>query len=197
MTAKLTVHNAELKTAAVEIQTITISGKQVTLAVFRQLQEEVLLDDDGALNGVPWGTVNYHPDKCADGPEHIHVVWQKGSELRRSRINHPSAEPRLDGRAIDAFAWAYICKCDGQIRGAFTKFGDVLYFSVDGLPCEARWPAGEARHLHPGHQCPATADLEGIDGDFWDAVEAEKERRARLSETWRALNDLPQLFIAV
>jgi hypothetical protein len=90
----LTVHNAEVKTAAVEIKTLTISGKQVTLAVFRQLKEELLIADDGTLNGVPWGTVNYHPDKCGDKAEHWHVVWQKGLELRRSAVRKSLAPYR-------------------------------------------------------------------------------------------------------
>jgi hypothetical protein len=43
VTKPLTVHNAEIRTAAVEVNTLTISGKQVTLAVFRQLQEEPIV----------------------------------------------------------------------------------------------------------------------------------------------------------
>jgi hypothetical protein len=84
----LTVQNAEIKTAAVEVRTLTISGKQVTLAVFRQLLEADLIAEDGTLNGVPWGTVNYHPDKCADGSKHWHIVWQRGSDLLRARVQH-------------------------------------------------------------------------------------------------------------
>lgn len=85
---RIDVHDATVKTATVEIKALTISGKQVTLAVFRQLQEELLVDSDtGLLLGVPWGTINYHPGKeCEDAGTHLHVVWQKGSELRRSRI---------------------------------------------------------------------------------------------------------------
>jgi hypothetical protein len=89
VTTSLTVHNAEIKTATVEIQTLTISGKQVTLAVFRQLREEPLISDDGVLNGEPWGTVNYHPDKCgpnADVTDHLHVVWQRGADLLRASV---------------------------------------------------------------------------------------------------------------
>lgn len=79
-----------LKTATVEIKALTVSGKQVTLAVFRQLQEERLMDSDGEFRGVPWGHVNYHPDGCAtEGYPHIHVVWQKGSELRRAKVEMP------------------------------------------------------------------------------------------------------------
>lgn len=83
----LTVQNAEIKTATVEIKTLTVSGKQVTLAVFRQLREVPILGDDGVLVGEPWGVVNYHPDKCADDPEHCHVVWQRGTDLLRSKVS--------------------------------------------------------------------------------------------------------------
>jgi hypothetical protein len=101
----LTVRNAEIRTAAVEIKTLTVSGKQVTLAVFRQILSEQLIAADGTLRGIPWGTVNYHSDKMPDsywGPSrmvacdnaaqdkgHIHVVWQKGTELRRTVIPAP------------------------------------------------------------------------------------------------------------
>ncbi|WP_328839841.1 hypothetical protein [Streptomyces europaeiscabiei] len=32
---------------------------------------------DASLSGEPWGRINYHPAKCADEKEHIHVVWQQ------------------------------------------------------------------------------------------------------------------------
>lgn len=87
MPTPLTVHNAEIHTATVEIKTLTVSGKQVTLAVFRQLQKEPLMGQGGALRGVPWGYVNYHP-QCVevDRYPHWHVVWQKGAELRVDTI---------------------------------------------------------------------------------------------------------------
>lgn len=84
--AVLTTETAEITTAAVEIKTLTIRGKQVTLAVFRQLEEKPLFAETGDLNGIPWGRVNYHPDKCADSPGHMHLVWQEGDELRRARV---------------------------------------------------------------------------------------------------------------
>ncbi|MBT2425222.1 hypothetical protein J7F02_05860 [Streptomyces sp. ISL-112] len=88
MTKQLTTQNATITTAAVEVKTLTISGKQVTLAVFRQLQEEPLIAEEGTLNGEPWGVVNYHPDKCGDDRfAHVHVVWQRGPELLRARVD--------------------------------------------------------------------------------------------------------------
>jgi len=88
MPKQLTTQNATITTAAVEVKTLTVSGKQVTLAVFRQLREEPLIAEDGTLNGDPWGIVNYHPDKCGgdDYSPHWHIVWQRGGDLLRSRI---------------------------------------------------------------------------------------------------------------
>ena len=65
---------------------MTVSGKQVTLAVFRQLRNEPVIGADGELAGQLWGVVNYHPDKCADKAAHWHVVWQRGSDLLRSLV---------------------------------------------------------------------------------------------------------------
>jgi hypothetical protein len=84
----LTVQNAEIKTASVELKTLTVSGKQVTLAVFRQLREEELINYDGTLNGVAWGVVNYCPQgagKCLHRA-HWHVVWQSGTDLLRDTV---------------------------------------------------------------------------------------------------------------
>lgn len=100
MSTPLTIHNAQVATATVAIRTLTITGKQVTLAVFRQLLEEQ------PPTGMPltafWGRVNYCPDKkclvdSQDGwgrdrkveAPHLHLVWQKDSELRRVTIHRP------------------------------------------------------------------------------------------------------------
>ena len=75
----LSVHDAKIKTVAVQIETMTVGGKQVTLSLFRQLREEDLIDGDGGtLNGVPWGYVNYCLDKNCPRCGHRHLVWQRG-----------------------------------------------------------------------------------------------------------------------
>lgn len=79
----INVENAQIKTTAVEIKTLTVSGKQVTLSVFRQIPEEDLIDwENISLKGVPWGNVNYFWKD--NGNENcFHLLWQKGKELRR------------------------------------------------------------------------------------------------------------------
>jgi hypothetical protein len=102
---RITTHEATIKTAAVEIKTLTISGKQVTLAVFRQLRRDDTLINlqTGTFQGLPWGHVNYHHD-CESlsyahsvgggSSAHLHVVWQRGVELRHAICY---AEPHFYG----------------------------------------------------------------------------------------------------
>lgn len=115
---KLTAENAVIKTAFVEVKTLTISGKQVTLAVFRQLPKEDLISlRDLKMNGVPWGHVNYHPDKCSEASTHLHVVWQKTTQLLRAtvprRVDH--LYPYEGNIQTHASEWA-VSKLDGTLR---------------------------------------------------------------------------------
>jgi hypothetical protein len=97
-----------VRTAAVEIKTLTVSGKQVTLAVFRQLVQEELAES--LLHLLPpefssplypgdvhqfyfrdtlWEYVNYHPDtKCRDMGNHLRT--DGGLQLPYER---PGPEP--------------------------------------------------------------------------------------------------------
>lgn len=101
MTAPLTVRAAEITTAAVSINVLTVSGKQVTLAVYRQIVGEdcfrLGLEGQPLLQGEMWGTVNYHVgDDPFDYPGgHRHVVWQKGDQLRRCKVR--CSMPSLNG----------------------------------------------------------------------------------------------------
>jgi hypothetical protein len=84
-------NEATVRTATVEIKTLTVRGKQVTLSVFKQLPKEDLLNPETAeLLGTAWGKVNYFWGDCHN--DHLHIVWQKGQELRRAcvfpRLHH-------------------------------------------------------------------------------------------------------------
>ncbi len=126
----LTTEDVAITTLSIEVKVMKIGKRQVTLAVFRQLPEEPLIDHlTGKLKGIPWGRVNYHIE-CSDavpvltyGHEtirkvfqedgikftvpHLHVVWQKGNELRRSVVRDwtfrewPSYEEYVEFHADD------------------------------------------------------------------------------------------------
>jgi hypothetical protein len=225
--SKLTVQNAQINTATVEVKTLTISGKQVTLAVFRQLLLGPLISPDGILNGVPWGIVNYHADKCADDEPHQHVVWQRNNELLRSKV---MTEPRylpFESRDGDVLISDSIV---GAVRG-----NRAVLMSRDDLITQA-----SAAHDRPAHsilcvmyevQCQlkpnrtastllllrdswtdldaigthlaaAERELGAIDrrlllNRFRAGVQEEDNRRRRHAQILDELAELPQLFIAV
>lgn len=94
----ITTREATVRTATVSVKVLTLDKRQVTLSVFRQLINEDLMywNEDGSMSfaGVPWGTVNYFWPGCGiedwmSRDPHLHVVWQKGDELRRACV--PSA----------------------------------------------------------------------------------------------------------
>jgi hypothetical protein len=85
MLKKITTREARITTCTVAVKTLTVNDRKVTLALFRQLPEEPVIDfDTGQLRGTPWGKVNYFWGDCH--PNHLHVVWQKADELRRACV---------------------------------------------------------------------------------------------------------------
>jgi hypothetical protein len=93
----LTTNDVTIKQVEVSIKVLKIGNKQVTLAVFRQLPEEQIIDyDTGTFLGQPWGRVNYHPDsECQKMPAHFHVVWEKEGKLYRAAILNRWSLPML------------------------------------------------------------------------------------------------------
>jgi hypothetical protein len=86
MGRKINVKEANLNTVAVEIQAMKIGAKQMTMGVFRQLEEEDIINwETFELKGVPWGKVNYFWGDCKNA-DHLHIIWQKGDELRRACV---------------------------------------------------------------------------------------------------------------
>lgn len=211
MTKQLTTQNATITTAAVEVKTLTISGKQVTLAVFRQLRETALLDLEGAFTGEPWGHVNYHPDKCDSDPQHLHVVWQQGSDLLRSRVNapwvagleHPAAQAYAEALIAEGATVGHTMPIDVAIRGSNSlhKAGTVrlVYKGVEFVgkvraPFAEAFQTGGSNELH--HRLEQMMFEE--QGPDWSS-EGHLDRLpvAAYQRAWRLLNELPQLFIAV
>jgi hypothetical protein len=105
---QLNVQNATVTTATIEVKTLTIGARQVTQGIFKQLIEEPLIAEDGTLNGVPWGHVNYCSDDCGSyhyrdsrpGVQrdwdrgHRHFIWQRGTTLYRCVVYSVDAESR-------------------------------------------------------------------------------------------------------
>lgn len=96
----VSVDEVSVSKLSVEIKTISVGRRQMSMALFRQLPREPLIDLEDKelrLNGMPWGRVNYHWDGCYHPPygdfqnhEHIHVLWQRDSMLLQSPVSRSS-----------------------------------------------------------------------------------------------------------
>lgn len=197
-----------IEAATVEIHTLTVNGRRMTAGLLRQLTESPIINKAGRIDGVPWGRVNYHPEGCSEAPEHLHVVWQLGDELRRSYVGNP-VNACLRHPLAGEYVMARIA--EGGRRDApnitirRSRTGDVttscnirglnftgtatglflnaweLYDINDGIT--ERLQRNFAEHFgHPLRESTELAELLML------PVEGYKE-------SWRALNDLPQLFI--
>lgn len=220
---QLTAQNATITTAAVEVKALTISGKQVTLAVFRQLKEQPLIGDDGTLNGEPWGVVNYHPDKCGDDPEHLHVVWQNGSDLRRAAVQlpdagyhkHPAADLYVQARIIDRTIhtpYSSPTEVDtlrlGEKTGGGWRYFAAGRFTHDGMNWQGAVPARLREDWRKQREAN-TAEREAFEAAVTrvgiSPASVGSTAQHLLSElparqyriTVENLEGLPQLFIAV
>jgi len=217
---RITVHEAQVKTAQVTIKTLTIAGRQVTLAVFRQLQEEPLVDPNSVtLAGIPWGVVNYHPDKCADsGWSHLHVVWQKGEELRRASVyqkrravlgvkfedainSHYRAwltHLVLEGHSLDFEVQAYGFTVAHTIAGLRVSLGvdsgDPIWRARDAGSSQHEWYRDKLRKWLDQHKAAGDSVRER---NLLEAIIREsQEHQRKWDATYNSLAGLDQLFIA-
>jgi len=83
----ISAEQAIIQTAKIEIKSLTLNGKQMTMSVFRQIHQRKLISEQGgefSFNGVPWGRVNYHWGSQVTS--NLHVLWQDGPDLFRDLI---------------------------------------------------------------------------------------------------------------
>lgn len=215
MTGKqLTPQNATVTTATIQVRALTIGKKQVTLAVFRQLEDQDIIKTlDANLAGEPWGRVNYHPDKCADEKEHIHVVWQKDDELRRATVYEPSVAAHRNpyaGLYVEALIAEGLHSMDARTKGADRV--QVVANKTEGTSGFARFTYRSVQFHGPVRNEFVQAFRDRYyrrEVDLWHKVHqvagpeataetvAERLPALAYTESWRRLKELPQLFIAV
>lgn len=168
---------ASLDTLSVTIQALHVNGRQMTLAVFRQLPTASAYNDDGSLAPLEyWGIVRYAIKDEGD----LWVVCASGGRLYRA----PLVKDRVE--SVDA-ARKYLDIAEEKI----------CWWHADKAACEAMdWgnrPQPPSYDCHGGWKNVDINELEEKE-DYW-------KRRLpiciRAAATRAGLEQLPQLFIAV
>lgn len=212
MSTQPTSGNTAAETATVQIRTLNVGAKQMTLSIFRQLIAAPAINPEGRVQGQPWGTVNYHPDRCDDAKEHLHVVWQMDDQLRRGYVAAPE-HAYLPHQLVSEYVTALIS--EGARRTVDrTNHGDLRVTKASGRQ-EIHATVMVRGVMFRGSTVPtALAAWEDFTGyaDHTERVPAEFEEAygrplrtaAEVVEllpvqaykaAWRELSALPQLFI--
>ncbi|MFE9309490.1 hypothetical protein ACFYM5_17595 [Streptomyces sp. NPDC006706] len=203
--------NTTVETATVQIRTLNVGTKQMTQGIFRQLIEAPAVNTEGRVQGQPWGAVNYHPDRCDDAKEHLHVVWQLGDQLRRgfvlapehAYLRHPLVAEYVTARIYEGARRDTPRAEHGDLkvhRSVTTReIGATVY--IRGVRF-----AGTVRPLALSVFDRTSYDdqAERLPADFEGAYQRPLRSAAEVAEllpveaykaAWRELSALPQLFI--
>ena len=77
------------------VLTITIDKKRLTPALYKQLAEEDVIDEEtGELHGMAVGWFNLHPKEGCPNVTHKHVLWGNGTHLALSTVVAQEHDPR-------------------------------------------------------------------------------------------------------
>jgi hypothetical protein len=183
----LTTKEATVQTVQVEIQTLRVSKKQVTMGLFRQLPYERLVDPETVqLCGVPWGHVNYwwegdgRNDLWMHNSHRLHVVWQLGETLRRAVVYEKPPQDEMDGFR-------------DQIQGAVN-----LWF-LASLPSAKKFAYEDRDHYHARRKVlfddrVLTIALDmttwiAVDS-YWQARDLDPQQQAEKDSSWNKPEDL-------
>lgn len=175
---KLTASEVVITTATIEVKILQIGNRQFTLSVYDQLLEEPIIDPEtGKLCGTPWGWVNRHTD-CKEisklNVEHLHIIWQKGNELRKAIACLPWNVPRYCAHPDEVpkmIACSYFRKREDRRKLA------TLWLTARVLAGE-RKPFNGANRLVPFNIYGYQFEVE-IDSTAWFALSSPTQPWAR------------------
>lgn len=205
MSKKVDVTQAQIKTANIEIKAITLNGKQMTLAVFKQLQDEKLINTGEGikLNGIPWGKVNYHNKDCSQSP-HLHIIWQQGNNLFKDTVFRSLIDMEDNGCCFDYEDECIFAKELNNLYAFLNRYGDSPRSFEERELSDIKkritecWGGFLLSDILKKHEeGKVLFDLSSIAREYHQS----KGRIKSLEESWKqmyfSLSELDQLFIAV
>lgn len=189
--------HAVIHTATIDVKTIRLNKRQVTMSVFRQLDEETIFNVDGTLAGIPWGRVNYTWKDNRLGTDY-HIVWQDGDMIKRSSV--PSIERAKNWWlwVVDNDSWAslYVELATDGFNTGFQAYEELRRF--------CRWSEEDNEYED---RIRYFADRIGVsqedvdNAENWEIVGMMLIQKMcwygeQLEKNVLAMKDLDQLFIA-
>jgi len=210
----LRTQKASVTVVSVSVRALVINNKQVTLAVYRQLDEECPFDENGLIGNV-WGRVNYFWGECDPvkkrqhdrdvGRFHLHLVWEQNGELYRSCVTEADAVRHIQGLLFEklprtSYPEQLRARSDAASAAHFAAARDLTaakknHRDVQGRSWAEREPFERAEQLAHDVERKALKVLEGVADAFWEWRRVEAV--ARMERYVATLCNVPLLLIAV
>jgi hypothetical protein len=153
------------------VLTVTINKKRLTPALYRQLSEEAVIDEEtGELRGMAVGWFNIHPKDGCPSVDHRHVLWGNGTHLRLATVVALEHDPRYQHQA--------------QISQALRR--DLIHL-LALLLAEADQPYTLEPTTNPLHQLNITGYKLYVDSDVSTLLERLQQAKAQVLEDAAAL----------
>lgn len=204
----ITINDVQIKELTVEIKSLTVGRKQLTLSLMRQfIDESIINEQEMLLKGVPWGFINYFWGEGKNKtPEHyLHLIWQKGSELRRCIIPK-KYNSYIYNERIDAAHWSY----NEEVKNVISKETEIheieKYFESEMYKAHKKslipWEKKYSEEMIIRLQILKTELLEAIEDRDYDKKQrynwicSRDEISKEYEELILSIKDLPHLFIA-
>ncbi len=161
-----------IQIATVDIRVLKIGSKQMTQAVFNQLETAPLIDPDtGLLTGEPWGWINYK----ADSDSHRRFVFEAKSKLYQSQIhlkgpkiprdyNSDGDRSALDRLVESGSQLAWRLATQRLLHGEITN--ESGWYKVAAFTAAGRQWNGNYDHGHHQSWLYAEAPAKGFDEGF-------------------------------
>ena len=203
---KLLTRDVKIETASVVLDTLKVSGKQMTQSIFGQLDSKHIAED-----GIIWGRVNYHPDGCKGFDEHIHFVWQKDDSLYRDSMSLTKGIKNREGwtpnEAKEPEFFFQFIRNGGTLwerppgihagEQELYRFGDqeAQYFFRGYWDFHGKWRGIPAEDLvnHIGPVCPRETEImERLEDEAYEQIGIMKENM----RIWKLISNSRHLFIA-
>lgn len=200
----ITVNDVQIKGLTVEIKSLTVGKKQLTLSLMRQFIEESIFDlEHMLLKGTPWGFINYFwgDDKEKTPDNYMHLIWQKGGELRRCvlRKEYQTNSHRQDYRYLQG-AVKDIDNTINNLTDQIQRKTEILKQIQEDTKTYSYYNKDDITRDIDELQNKVTKNKNDsceIEERMADIVKFLRDKVPKYNDLVKSMKDLPHFFIAV
>ncbi|GAB2555652.1 hypothetical protein GCM10027085_53670 [Spirosoma aerophilum] len=165
----------------------------MTYALFKQLPEEDFFDESFGIIGIRWGRINYFWGDHKDATDTtLHILWQKGDELRRCIIYKPKSFNHINESILDLANHFERLGFPTTIDRAYLDLKLKLRsnYNYEGKP--DKWESDSDRQeRHHSNQNILQSE------DYQPIYSSLKQLHQNCVNLYLEMKEIPQLFIAV